>query len=234
MPRKHLIASGINKKQQHQAKIWMKCAKEIKAAAKVGGVNPEANPRLKAAIIRGLSNNLSRESIDKNIKGASSDKTNFKELFYEGYGPNGLAILIKVLTDNEQRAVSAIRGYFSKINGQLAKPNSVKILFKEMGEFIIDANKYAEDTLMNIIIESEFLDLVHEEEYFVIYTKPNDFYNIKTVLDNNEIEIIDHSIKYIPESYIDIGSSYAEKWERFISNCEDDDDIQWMVSNNEN
>ncbi len=233
MPRKHLIASGINKKQQHQAKIWMKCAKEIKAAAKVGGTNPEANPRLRAAITRALSNNLTRESIDKNIKGAITDKTNFKELFYEGYAPNGLAILIKVLTDNEQRAISAIRGYFSRINGQLAKPNSVKILFNEMGEFILDANKYVEDDLMNIIIETEFIDLVHEDDYFVIYTQPNDFYNMKTLLEKNNVELIDESIKYIPDIYVDIGKANIDKWNRFVSNCEEDDDIQWMVSNSE-
>ncbi|RCT49462.1 YebC/PmpR family DNA-binding transcriptional regulator, partial [Ureaplasma parvum] len=98
MPRKHLIASGINKKQQQQAKSWMKSAKEIKAAAKMGGPNPEANPRLKVAIERALNNNLSRDSIERNINGASKDADNLKELTYEGYGPNGLAIIVRALT----------------------------------------------------------------------------------------------------------------------------------------
>ena len=83
----------------------MKCAKEIKAAAKVGGPNPDANPRLKAAIKRALQNNLSRDSIQKNINGASKDSESLKEIFYEGYGPKGIAIIVKALTDNEQKTL---------------------------------------------------------------------------------------------------------------------------------
>jgi len=116
----------------------MKCAKEIKAAAKMGGPNPEANSRLKVAIERALNNNLSRDSIERNINGASKDIDNLKELTYEGYGPNGLAIIVRALTDNEQRTISAIRGYFSKLQGQIAKPNSVSMLFNECGQLLIN------------------------------------------------------------------------------------------------
>ena len=219
MPRKHLIASGINKKQQAQAKMWMKCAKEIKAAAKIGGPNPEANPRLKTAIARALQNNLSRESIEKNINGANKDASSLKEIYYEAYGPNGMAILIKVLTDNEQRSVSAIRGYLSKLNGQLAKPNSVKMIFDELGEFILDKQKTNEEEILNCTI---------------MYCKPNLFFAIKEEIEKNNIPIFSAEIKYVANQYVSINDEYKEKYERFINSCDDDDDIQWVVTNCDN
>lgn len=231
MPRKHLIASGINKKQQQQAKLWMKCAKEIKAAAKIGGTNPDANPRLKAAIARALNCNLSRESIEKNINGANKDTSTLKELYYEGYGPNGIAILIKSLTDNEQRTVSAIRGYFSKLNGQLAKPNSVKMIFDELGEFIMESRNLSEDDILNSTLENEIVDLIHEEEYFILYSKPNDFYKTKDNLEKNNIKIISSEIKFIANQKADLPDEYEEKMERFLNSCDEDDDISWVVTN---
>ena len=231
MPRKHLIASGINKKQQQQAKLWMKCAKEIKAAAKIGGTNPDANPRLKAAIARALNCNLSRESIEKNINGANKDSSSIKELYYEGYGPNGIAILIKALTDNEQRTVSAIRGYFSKLNGQLAKPNSVKMIFDELGEFIIEAKGLSEDDILNATIENDIVDLINEDEYYILYSKPNDFDNTKDNLNKNNINFISSEIKYIASQKADLPDEYEEKMERFLNSCDEDDDISWVVTN---
>lgn len=234
MPRKHLIASGINKKQQAQAKMWMKCAKEIKAVAKFGGPNPEANPRLKAAIVRAIQNNLSRDSIEKNINGANKDASSLKELFYEGYGPNGIAILIKALTDNEQRTVSAIRGYFSKLNGQLAKPNSVKMIFSELGEFIIDKSKYNEEQILNAIINYEIENFIEEEDSFVVYCKPSLFYKLKESFESKNIIPFNLEIKYIPSDYVSLDIEHKERYERFISTCENDDDIQWVVTNCDN
>lgn len=234
MPRKHLIASGINKKQQAQAKMWMKCAKEIKAAAKIGGPNPEANPRLKAAISRALQNNLSRESIEKNINGANKDASSLKEIYYEAYGPNGIAILIKVLTDNEQRSVSAIRGYLSKLNGQLAKPNSVKMIFEELGEFIIDKQKANEEQILNCTLDFQLENFQDEEDSYLIYCKPSLFFEIKDAFTKNNIEVYSSEIKYIANQYVSIGDEYKEKYAKFIDSCDDDDDISWVVTNYDN
>ncbi len=234
MPRKHLIASGINKKQQAQAKMWMKCAKEIKAAAKIGGPNPEANPRLKTAIARALQNNLSRESIEKNINGANKDASSLKEIYYEAYGPNGMAILIKVLTDNEQRSVSAIRGYLSKLNGQLAKPNSVKMIFDELGEFILDKQKTNEEEILNCTIDFQLENFIEEEDSFLMYCKPNLFFAITEEIEKNNIPIFSAEIKYVANRYVSINDEYKEKYERFINSCDDDDDIQWVVTNCDN
>lgn len=204
----------------------MKCAKEIKAAAKVGGPNPEANPRLKAAIVRALQNNLSRDSIEKNIKGANKDASNLKELFYEGYGPNGVGIIIKAVTDNEQRTISAIRGYFSKLHGNIAKPNSVMILFNELSEFVIDKLEYSEDQIMEAVIECDIVDLIDDEDCYVLLAKPSEFTKINDILEQNKIRTLSAEIKYIPSSKIAITDEQKPLFERFINQCDDDEDIQ--------
>ncbi len=234
MPRKHLIASGINKKQQQQAKLWMKCAKEIKAAAKIGGPNPEANPRLKAAIVRALQNNLSRDSIQKNISGASKDASTLKELFYEGYGPNGMGIIIKALTDNEQRTISAVRGYFSKLHGNIAKPNSVMMLFDELSEFVIDKAEYNEDQILEATMENEIIDLVDDEDCYILTAKPSQFVPVNDALEKAGIKCLSAEVRYIPQSTVQIADDQKPLYERFIAQCDDDDDIQWVVTNCDN
>lgn len=232
MPRKHLIASGINKKQQQQAKIWMKCAKEIKAAAKVGGPNPDTNPRLKAAIDKALQNNLSRESIQKNINGSNKDADKLNELTYEGYGPNGLAIIVKVLTDNENRAISAIRGYFSKLKGNIAKPNSVTMLFDQLGQIIIEKKQINENDLLNMVLDFDIVDLKTDDDLaYELLVNPSDFYSLKNKLIENNITIYDSEIKLIPNTTVDLNKDQYTLLERFEQQCEDDDDIQWVVTN---
>ncbi len=231
MPRKHLIASGINKKQQIQAKTWMKCAKEIKAATKVGGPNPESNPRLKAAIDRALQQNLSRDSINRNINGAQKDPNNLKELVYEGYGPSGLAIIIKLLTDNEQRAMSYVRGYFSKLHGQMSKPNSVRIQFNEYGQIIVAKSETNEEAIMEATMDSEVIEIKSEIDAFEILVSPTDFFKAKDALEAAKIKIFSSEIKLIPNSTVDLLKADYDRLEKFIDLCEDDDDIQWVVTN---
>ncbi|EDU56921.1 YebC/PmpR family DNA-binding transcriptional regulator [Ureaplasma urealyticum] len=233
MPRKHLIASGINKKQQQQAKIWMKCAKEIKATAKMGGPNPEANPRLKVAIERALNNNLSRDSIERNINGASKDADNLKELTYEGYGPNGLAIIVRALTDNEQRTISAVRGYFSKLQGQIAKPNSVSMLFNEYGQLLIDKKTKTLDEWFELLVDQDIVDINEDDEIIEILVQPKDFSATKLILENNNANIQSAEIKLIPTDFISLDDHARERLVRFVNACENDDDISWVITNYE-
>lgn len=231
MPRKHLIASGINKKQQQQSKIWMKCAKEIKAAAKVGGPNPDANPRLKAAIQRALQNNLSRDSIQKNINGASKDPDVLKEIFYEGYGPKGIAIIVKALTDNEQRTISNVRGYFSKLHGEISKPNSVKMLFNEYGVFLISKSQIDENKILELTMDCNVVDIIDYDSYYELLVETQDFYKVKNIFDSSSIQIDSFEIKHIPINEIEISEEDKLKLDRFFDSCEDDDDVQIVISN---
>lgn len=232
MPRKHLIASAINKKQQQQSKLALKCVKEIKAAVKVGGINPEANPRLKAAISRALDNNLTRDTIQRNIAN-SKDADNLKELTYEGYGPRGLAIIVKTLTDNEQRTISNLRGYFSKLHGEISKPNSVKMLFDEYGQFIIaNNNKITEDDILEMTLNYNVVDLKHDDSAFELLVQPVDYFDVKQIMnDNTQVELLSSEVKLIPNAYVDINEQEDIALQKFIASCEDDDDIQWVVTN---
>lgn len=242
MPRKHLIAAGINKKQQSQAKVWNKLAKEIKAAAKVGGPNPESNPRLKSAIDKALQYNLSRESIERNINGASIDKNNQVDYLFEIYGPKGLAIMVQGLTDNQNRLISSLKGYLSKLKGEIATKNSVKIGFKYCGEILIKINENNNDKASLEQLESKILETCIENDCDVseiilnddcvqVLVEPNGFYKTRDTLANNSFEIITSELKYIPNSYVNLSQENYERLERFLDSCNDDDDIQWVVTN---
>ena len=231
MPRKHLIASQTNKKQQSQAKMWQKLAREIRAAVKVGGPNPEANPRLKQAVQKALANNLSRDSINKNINGSNVDKESLETLEYEAYGPNGLQIIINCLTDNPNRAAGNIRGYLSKLNGKLARPNAVKTFFDNKGHIIVvKTNNVSVDFLMEITMAYNILDILEQEDCFEIYTAPSDFYQVLEELKKNNVQIFSQDLKLFPQQTVNTVED-KEKYDRFISSCEDDDDVQWVVTN---
>lgn len=204
----------------------MKCAKEIKAAAKVGGPNPEANPRLKAAIDRALQSNLSRDSIQRNITGANKDADNLHEVSYEGYGPNGLAIVIQALTDNEARTLSNVRGYFSKLHGELSKRGSVSMLFNKYGQFFIDKSKSDEDAILSATMDCKVIDIKTLDDVYELLVEPEDYFKAKQALEDAGIPIFASDVKLISETTVALGDEDVERLERFTDACEDDDDIQ--------
>ncbi|MBQ6280128.1 MAG: YebC/PmpR family DNA-binding transcriptional regulator [Mycoplasma sp.] len=233
MPRKHLIASQTNKKQQAQAKTWQKLAREIRAAVKVGGPNPEANPRLKSAINKALQNNLSRDSINKNINGGNKDNEKLETLEYEAYGPNGIQIIICALTDNPNRTAGNIRGYLNKFNANLAKPNSVKSFFEEKGYIIIPKKPgISVDNLLELTMENKILDIFEQEDCFEIYVEPLDIYKTVDNLKNNNVEVFSSETKFFPNQQVtELDDKTKQKLFDFIEACENDDDIQWVVTN---
>ncbi len=233
MPRKHLIASQTNKKQQAQAKMWQKLAREIRAAVKVGGPNPEANPRLKSAINKALQNNLSRDSINKNINGCNKDTEKLETLEYEAYGPNGLQIIISVLTDNPNRSAGNIRGYLNKFNAKIAKPNSVKSFFEEKGYVIVPKKPNTSiDSLLELTMSNKVLDILEQEDCFEIYVEPSDIYKTVDNLKNNNIEIFLSEIKFFSNQKVSkLDEKIKQKLFDFINSCDDDEDIQWVVTN---
>ncbi|WP_033160067.1 YebC/PmpR family DNA-binding transcriptional regulator [Mycoplasmoides alvi] len=234
MPRKHLIASQTNKKQQDNARLWQKLAKEIKAAAKVGGPNPEANPRLKAAIDRALQANLSRDSINKNINGANKDNTQLIEVEYEIYGPSGLGIIVHALTDNTNRVISNLNGYISKLHGNLAKPNSVKINFEHRGIILVNKNDYSDEQLFEVLLDENVIDLESDADGFEIVVTPGSYFSAKNKLISLRFEIIYSELKLEPLVEVELNKDEKERFDRFVESCENDEDIQWIVANNAN
>lgn len=235
MPRKHLIASQNNKKQQDNAKIWMKLAREIRAAAKMGGPNIDANPRLKAAVEKALQNNLSKDSIQKNINGAQKDPANLETQLYEVYGPNGLSVIISTLTDNPGRTRASVNAALSKLHGQIAKANSVLMNFSIKGIFLFKT-KLSIDALIEKLIDYTIDDISdYEDGTFELICEQNDYYHIQKILNSLEdTEILSSEIKYIPNSYIDLNEEDQARLDIFNEMCNSDDDIQWVVTNSAN
>ncbi|MDR3249997.1 MAG: YebC/PmpR family DNA-binding transcriptional regulator [Mycoplasmataceae bacterium] len=239
MPRDHLIASTIAKKQQLQSKIWQKLAREIKTAVKVGGSNIDANPRLKAAIDKGLQNNLSRESIEKNINGSNKDPNEMTSLEYECYGPNGIQIIVTALTDNTNRTASNLRGYLSKLHGEIAKANSVKIFFDNLGVIVLYKNiGQSKDNIEEIILNNNvngYIDTNESNEIFTVNTESNDnFYKIKELLLNKGYSLIEAAIKLVAQNKVTkLDDENKARLERFIDACDQDEDIQTVVTNYE-
>ena len=233
MPRKHLVASQTNKKQQLQAKIWLKLAREIKAAVKVGGTNPDANSRLRAAIDKAIENNLPRASIERNIQGAIKEPNNMLSFTYECYGPKGSQFIVKALTDNEKRTISNLRGYLSKLNGQLAKSNSVMHFFTKRAFYCLAKNNLITyDILLETLLNFQIVDIVENDDHFQVLAIPEQFFEIKKVLQGKNFQIIESGIDLIPNETIQIDSEdIIAKITRFVDSCENDDDIQRVITN---
>ncbi len=232
MPRKHLIASQNNKKQQDNAKIWMKLAREIRAAAKTGGPNIDANPRLKAAVEKALQNNLSKESIERNIKGAQKDTDNLEQQIYEIYGPSGLSVILSALTDNPGRTRANVNAALAKLHGQIAKTNSVLMNFSIKGIFAIKT-KLTIDELIEKLIDFSIEDINdYENNEIELICSKNDYYSIKKIIESlPDTSIIASEIKYIPNSYIELGAEEQERLNTFLDMTSADDDVQWVVTN---
>mgnify|MGYP000094274489 CR=1 FL=1 len=231
MPRKHLIVGGIVKKQQQQAKIWMKIARDIKASARVGGPNIDANPRLKAAVDKAIQNNLSRESIQKNINSSIKDKSLLEDFEFEAYGPNGLAIIIKALCDNNNRIISSLRGYLNKIPASLSKINTAKTSFRYLGEIILNKKYLTEDLIFEKIIDFPVLDLIENDDCFQVIVEEKNFYLIRDTLKDANFDVIDSGIRYIPINHVNLNQAQFDKLTKFLENCENDDDIQDVYTN---
>jgi YebC/PmpR family DNA-binding regulatory protein len=195
---------------------------------KVGGPNLEANPRLKAAVDKALQNNLSRESIERNINGSNKDSTDLAIKEFECYGPNGLQLVISALTDNVNRTISNLNGYLSKLHAQVAKPNSVKTFFDSVGYIVVfkDQNTNV-DKILELTLTYNIIDVIDQEDAIEIKTFPTDFYKVKEALIQNNVKIFDAEIKLLPQAPIlSINTDDKLRLEHFIEACEADDDIQ--------
>jgi YebC/PmpR family DNA-binding regulatory protein len=192
---------------------------------------------LKAAVDKALLNNLSKESIDRNINGGNKDPSDLVQLEYECYGPNGIQIVIKALSDNSNRTIANINGYLAKLHGEIAKTNSVKIFFDNYGVIILKKKLgQTKDNVEEVIIMNDLNGYVDSEEFedsFEVKTDPsNDFYKIKDALKNNGFEIFDAEIKLVPQNYVsNLNEDATQRIIKFIDCCNEDDDIQSVVTN---
>jgi len=216
-----------------RGKLFTKFIREIVVAAKSGGGDPDNNPRLRAAIDKALSGNMTRDTVEKAVKrGAGDDNgAHMDELTYEGYGPGGCAILVECMTDNKNRTVAEVRHAFTKAGSELATSGSVAYLFEKKGQ-IIFSSELDEDTLMEEALEAGAEDIInHEDGSFEVLTATEDFMAVKEALEAKGLKAEDAEIAMLPATHAELDVDTAVKVLRLIDRLEDLDDTQNVYSN---
>lgn len=228
-----------HKKEKNDAakgKIFTKLGREIAVAVKEGGADPTINNKLKDIINKCKASNMPKDTIERSIKKAAGDDNanNYESITYEGYGPNGVAVVVKALTDNKNRSASNIRNAFTKGGGSMGVSGCVGFLFDERGLIIVDREEcsLSADELMELAIDSGAEDFVEEEDSFEIYSSPDDFSGVREKLEENNIDMIFSEITLIPQTKVTLDNEEAIKgMNKMLELLEDDDDVQEVYHN---
>ena len=208
----HSKFSNIKHKKEKadaaRGKIFTVIGHEIAIAVKQGGADPTSNSKLRDVIAKARANNMPNDTIEKGIKKAAGnvDAVNFEELVYEGFGPSGVAILVRALTDNKNRTGGNVRSAFTKGNGNLGSQGSVSYMFKEKGQIIIDKEDCdkTSDELMELALENGASDFNEEGDSYEILTEPSDFSVCREALEKAGINMVEADITMIPENYVSV------------------------------
>jgi YebC/PmpR family DNA-binding regulatory protein len=217
-----------------RGKVFTKLIKEISLAARIGGGDPEGNPRLRSAVLAAKEENMPKDNIDRAIKkgvGAAEGGANFEELTYEGYGPGGVAVLVEVMTDNKQRTVAEIRHIFSKSGGNLGENGCVSWIFEKRGTIVIDKKTIDEEKLMEIALEAGADDVRDEGDEYMIVTGMSSFEDVRKVIDEQGIAYLEAKINMIPQNEVKLDAGKAESMLKMMEKLEDNDDVSNVYAN---
>jgi len=216
-----------------RGKIFTKLIKEITVAARSGGGDESANPRLRAAIQAAKSENMPKENIERAIKKGTGELegVSYEESIYEGYGPGGAAVLVESLTDNKNRTVADIRSIFGKNGGSLGENGCVAWMFHKKGYIAIESKSVEEDKLMEIALEAGAEDIRQDNGNFEVITTPGDFEAVKQAIEKASIPYIDAEITMLPQNTTNLAGKDAEQMVRLMELLDDCDDVQKVYTN---
>ncbi len=216
-----------------RGQMFTKLIKEISIAARMGGGDQEANPRLRTAIIKARGANMPKDNIDRAIKKGTGELegVNYEELIYEAYAPGGVALFIEVLTDNKNRAAADVRNILNKGGGSLATSGAVSRLFKRKGVITFDGEKYTEDQIMEAALEGGAEDVALSDGVIEVTTAPEDFEAVVNALTEKSYESMSAEISMIPEVETELDNDATAKVMRMIDRLEENDDVQNVYSN---
>lgn len=215
-----------------KAKIFTRVIKELISAAKQGGSDPAANPKLAVAIQKAKDVNMPRENVDRNIKKASeSGQANYVELLYEVYGKGGVGMIVEIMTDNKNRTASEIRSGLGKKGGALAEPGSVSYMFEKKGVLSLPREGQDEEDLFNRAIEVGAEDILIEEETYEIITPSDQLDVVLKALQNEKTKFSEVKLAYLPQNTLDCSSEDAEANLAIIDWLEDQDDVDAVYHN---
>ena len=216
-----------------RGKIFSRLIKEITIAAKGGGGDPDGNPRLRTAILAAKAENMPADNIKRAVQRGTGELEGlaYEEILYEGYGPGGVAIMVQVLTDNKNRAVSEIRHAFMKNNGNLGETGSVSYLFSKKGLIIVDKSKVSEDRLTEIALEAGADDLSDEGDTWEVITGPKEFDAVLEAIKAEKITPEHSEVTMIASTYQKLEGNQATAMMRLLEVLEDLDDTQNVYTN---
>jgi len=219
-----------------KGKIYSRLSRDITLAAKAGGGDSNANARLRTLLLKAGEANIPADNVDRAIKKGTGELpgVSYEDITYEGYGPGGVAFIVKVTTDNKNRAAAAIRSYFSKHGGNLASTGAVAFQFLHAGQFLVAKNKTTEDALMETVLEAGADDIITTADGYEVRCPVNAFDKVHHALETANIKPDSSEIAYIPASTVPVTDLHSAKTLlKLQESLDDDEDVQAWFSNEE-
>lgn len=232
----HNIQAKKSKMDAKKGKVFTKIGKELAIAAKNGGSNPDTNAKLRDVIAKAKANNMPQDTITRAIKKGAGEMegVNYEEIVYEGYGPSGVAVIVKALTDNKNRTAGNVRAAFSKQGGNLGSTGCVSFMFQTKGQIVIERQDgMDEDEIMMLALDAGAEDFDAQEEVFEITTTEEDFGTVREALEAAGLEFLSAEVTMIPDTMSAVDMETAAKVQKLIDKLEDDDDVQDVYHNAE-
>jgi YebC/PmpR family DNA-binding regulatory protein len=217
-----------------RGKVFTKLIKEITVAARMGGGDPAANPRLRSAIVTAKSVNMPKDNVERGIKKGTGELegVNYEEILYEGYGPGGVAVLVECMSDNRNRTVADMRSIFSKAGGNMGESGCVAWMFDKKGSLLVDKENVEEEKLMDLAIEAGAEDVVDDGNVFQVLTAPEDFDAVREALAGEGVVFIEAGVSMIPQNEIEVDNpKTAGSLMNLLDNLEENEDVQNVHAN---
>ena len=228
------IQTTKNKNDAKRGKIFTKLSREIIVAVKEGGPSPDSNSKLRDVIAKAKAANVPSENLNRVIDRAAGnvDQSEFESITYEGYGPEGVAVIVESMTDNRNRTASDVRHYFDKYGGNLGATGCVSWSFDSKGVIVIARDGIDEDTMMMDALEAGASDMEVEDESYIIFTEPSDFSMSREALEKLNYSFISAQVEMVPQNYVKLENEESIKnIEKLIDMLEDNDDVQQIWHN---
>ncbi|MFP4087989.1 MAG: YebC/PmpR family DNA-binding transcriptional regulator [Desulfobacteraceae bacterium] len=216
-----------------RGKVFTKLIKEITVAARMGGGDPDGNPRLRTAIAAAKAENMPKENIERAIKKGTGELegVSYEETSYEGYGPGGVAVLIECLTDNKNRTVADVKHLFERHGGNLGEPGCVAWMFEKKGLVVLEKDKVNEDDLIDLALEAGAEDVTEGEAEFEVIVAPQDFEAVKKAIEDAALPYIVGEISMIPQNVVKLEGKKAQQMITLTQALEDHDDVSHVYAN---
>ena len=229
----HNIQAKKGKADAARGKIFTKLGRELLIAVKEGGPDPAGNSKLKNVIAKCKAANMPNDTINNAIKKASTSNENYEEIVYEGYGPNGVAVIVEASTDNKNRTAADVRHVFDKAGGNLGTTGCVSYMFNKKGIIVIEkaSTEMTEDDIMMLALDAGAEDFSAEDEVYEITTEPSDFTAVREKLEESGLEFLEAEVQMVPTTTVQLDEKGVEKMERLIERLEELDDVANIYHN---